>query len=148
MYENDLCGGGMTKEADITTCHREYTKYLPRWTRCKIVMEGADAVKAAGEALLPKLPGQNRESYDHYRERAVFFNATGKTLELYTSMVFSKAPTIKGIEGEKPPPRGRRPERQTFRGAAGGHTRRRDRLRTLWHPRGLLRDGTGRHEPR
>jgi hypothetical protein len=92
----------MTREMDITACHKDYMNYLPRWTRIKTVMEGADAVKAAGEALLPKLPGQSRESYEHYRERAVFFNAAGKTLELYASMVFAKAPTIKGIDEKNP----------------------------------------------
>ena len=92
----------MIREPDITVCHKDYTKYLPRWTRIKTVMEGADAVKASGEALLPKLPGQSRESYEHYRERAVFFNAAGKTLELYTSMVFSKAPTVKGLDETSP----------------------------------------------
>lgn len=92
----------MIRESEITVCHKDYTKYLPRWTRVKTVVEGADAVKASGEALLPKLPGQSRESYEHYRERAVFFNAAGKTLELYTSMVFSKAPTIKGLDEKCP----------------------------------------------
>ncbi len=87
---------------DITTCHKDYSKFLPLWTRCKTVLEGSDAVKAAGETLLPKLPGQSRESYEHYKERAVFFGASGKTRELYTSMVFSKAPTIKGIEEQSP----------------------------------------------
>lgn len=89
-------------ERDITTCHRDYMKYLPLWTRCKTVLEGSDAVKAAGETLLPRLPGQSRESYEHYKERAVFFNAAGKTMELYTSMVFSKAPTIKGMDENSP----------------------------------------------
>ena len=40
----------MTREMDITACHKDYMKYLPRWTRIKTVMEGADAVKAAGES--------------------------------------------------------------------------------------------------
>lgn len=88
----------MTKERQITEPHNEYKKYLPKWTRCRTVIEGADAVKAAGELLLPRQPGQSHESYEHYKERAIFYNATGKTLDLYTSMVFSKAPTIKGIE--------------------------------------------------
>ena len=61
------------------------------------MIEGSDAVKGGRELYLPRLPGQGLEAYEHYLERSIFFNITGKTLELYVSMIFSKAMAIHGM---------------------------------------------------
>jgi len=89
-------------EAAITKVHLQYKKYHPLWKRCRDVIEGSDAVKAGRELYLPRLPGQGLEAYEHYLERSIFFNITGKTLELYVSMIFSKAVVIHGIPEESP----------------------------------------------
>ena len=89
-------------EATITRIHPHYRKYHPLWKRCRDVIEGSDTVKAGRELYLPRLPGQGLEAYEHYLERSIFFNITGKTLELYVSMIFSKAVTIHGIPEASP----------------------------------------------
>ncbi len=66
------------------------------------VIEGADTVKKARELYLKRLPGQSLEAYENYLERAIFFNVTGKTLELYLSLIFSKAAAIHGIADASP----------------------------------------------
>ena len=90
------------KELDITKTHQQYEKFAPLWKRCRDVIEGSDAVKKERELYLKRLPGQSLEAYEHYIERATFFNITGKTLELYVSMIFSKAASIHGITEESP----------------------------------------------
>jgi hypothetical protein len=90
------------EENGITAVHPEYRKYHPLWKRCRDVLEGSDAVKAARELYLPRLPGQGLEGYEHYLARSIFFNITGKTLELYVSMIYSKAVTIHGPEESSP----------------------------------------------
>ena len=87
---------------DITATHPQYRKYAPLWKRCRDVIEGSDAVKKARELYLKRLPGQSLEAYEHYLERAIFFNVAGKTLELYLSLIFSKAAAIHGIPPESP----------------------------------------------
>jgi len=82
--------------------HPQYRRYAPVWKRCRDVIEGSDAVKKARELYLKRLPGQSQEAYEHYLERAIFFNVAGKTLELYLSLIFSKAAAIHGIPEESP----------------------------------------------
>jgi len=92
----------MTTLPDITKTHPQYRKYLPLWKRCRDVIEGSDAVKGGRELYLKRLPGQSLEAYEIYLERALFFNISGKTLELYIAMIFSKAASIHGLAPDAP----------------------------------------------
>lgn len=58
-------------------------------------MGGEDAVKAAGDIYLPKLGDQSTDEYGAYKMRAMFFNATGRTVESFVGMIFRKDPTEK-----------------------------------------------------
>lgn len=78
----------------VDTKHSEYTAMLPRWTRCRTVVDGQDAVHAAGVRYLPKLAGQDEAEYDAYKARALFYNATGRTQEGLLGMVFRKQPEV------------------------------------------------------
>ena len=55
---------------------------------------GEDAVKNATTAYLPKLEDQTDPEYNAYRLRAVYFNATGRTVDGMTGLVNRKAPVI------------------------------------------------------
>ena len=74
--------------------HALYGKYLPKWKRCRAASEGQDAVHACGTDYLPKLKDQTAEDYDAYRDRAVFFNATWRTISGLAGMLFRKPPKI------------------------------------------------------
>lgn len=65
----------------VDTTHRQYDKFLEVWTRCRTVIEGEDAVKAAGQTYLPSLIGQESDKYKAYKMRAMFYEATGRTLQ-------------------------------------------------------------------
>jgi len=79
--------------ADVQTQHKCYTKSAPIWKRCRDVIEGGDAVKAAGATYLPKLRDQEAQDYKDYLMRAPFYNATARTASGFVGMLFRKPPT-------------------------------------------------------
>jgi hypothetical protein len=83
----------------VNVKHSEYLKFEPRWTRCRHCYEGSDAVKEAGVAYLPELDSHKISgggaAYEAYKKRALFFNATGRTVDGFAGAVFQKAPTIR-----------------------------------------------------
>ena len=77
----------------IDDVHADYEKRKAQWERIRDSIEGVDAVKARGQAYLPKLGGQNLEAYHAYQTRADFYDAPHRTLMGLVGMVFRKAPT-------------------------------------------------------
>ena len=73
--------------AKVDTKHTEYTAQAVLWKRCRDFVAGSDAVKDAGEEYLAKLGGQETTLYDAYKERAQFYNATGRTVDGMTGLV-------------------------------------------------------------
>jgi hypothetical protein len=61
-----------------------------KWKRCRDTVAGGDAVKAAGAAYLPKLHQQTDEDYNAYKARAEFYNATWRTIDGLSGMLFRK----------------------------------------------------------
>jgi len=78
----------------VRSTHPQYDSYLPKWKRCRHAAEGQDSVHAAGTDYLPKLKDQSQDDYKAYRDRAVFFNATWRTLSGLSGMLFRKPPKI------------------------------------------------------
>ncbi|WP_321991516.1 DUF4055 domain-containing protein [Marispirochaeta aestuarii] len=75
----------------VTTEHKQYTDNLDRWRRNRDAVAGEDAVKARREAYLPKKSvSQTREEYDAYLQRALYFNATGRTVEGLVGLMFRR----------------------------------------------------------
>lgn len=69
----------------VNTEHPEYKIASAWWASCRDCYEGEYAVKQRGEKYLPKLgahKGANGDSrYQAYVNRAVFYNATGRTVD-------------------------------------------------------------------
>lgn len=76
--------------------HKAYTAAADQWSRCRDCFDGGDAVKAADHKYLPPLPThlENPEKYKEYKLRALFYNATGRTVEGLSGAIFQKAPTV------------------------------------------------------
>ncbi|MGZ4971681.1 MAG: DUF4055 domain-containing protein [Limisphaerales bacterium] len=89
----------------VNSKHADYDANAAAWLRARDILAGEDTVKAAGERYLPKLDSQTADDYKAYRDRASFFNATGRTLDGYSGLIFRRAPFIKIPEG----PSGRAP---------------------------------------
>ncbi|WP_434033583.1 DUF4055 domain-containing protein [Cupriavidus sp. a3] len=78
----------------VDTKHPDYIAALPKWAKCRDAVKGEEAVHAKGQTYLPKLSGQSDEAYEAYKQRAGFYNGTGRTLEVLTGLVFRRPPTI------------------------------------------------------
>jgi hypothetical protein len=79
----------------VDTCHSEYEKFLQKWIRAREVLAGEDTIKQAGVKYLPRLESQTDVEYANYVARAVFYNATGRTAEGFSGMIFRREPVIK-----------------------------------------------------
>ena len=78
----------------VNTPSPEYAAYIDIWSRCRHCYEGSDSVKAEGPAYLPPLDShqENSKGYDAYRLRALYYNATGRTVEGLAGSIFQKPP--------------------------------------------------------
>jgi len=74
--------------------HREYIAMAPKWIKMRDVLGGEDAIKAKGVTYLPQPSGQDALDYAAYKERALFYDATERTLEGYVGLVFRKKPAL------------------------------------------------------
>lgn len=86
--------------SDVTTQHALYKARLPEWVLVDDVCAGEAAVKAKGTTYLP-LPNpldetpESKKRYEQYLFRAVFYEATGNTLDGLTGATFNKDPVLK-----------------------------------------------------
>ena len=79
----------------VTSTHPEYDANAPAWQRARDILAGEDAIKAAGERYLLRLESQTDDEFKAYCNRASFFNATGRTLDGYSGLIFRRAPFVK-----------------------------------------------------
>jgi hypothetical protein len=87
----------------VETTHFEYGSHSTQWSRCRDAFAGEDAIKAKGEAYLPRLSGQTgnkSKDYDNYKLRAAWFGATRRTVNGLTGSVFRKDPQVEGLTDE------------------------------------------------
>jgi hypothetical protein len=82
--------------------HADYKRYLGKWKRCRDVACGQDAVHDAGTTYLPKLKDQITVDYLDYIMRAVFYNATWRTISGLKGMLFRQPPKMEAPESIKP----------------------------------------------
>jgi hypothetical protein len=78
----------------INTTNSEYDAYLSKWERCRNAVDGSDAIKARGATYLPQLTGQTSDEYNAYKMRAMFYNASARTVQGLAGAVMRKEPTV------------------------------------------------------
>lgn len=76
----------------IQTPHADYAYRKVDWCKIRAFAEGARAVRAAGEAYLPKLSGQTDDEYNAYKARAEVYGAIDRTIDGLEGAIFLKAP--------------------------------------------------------
>lgn len=84
----------MSTSKKIDTPHDDYTKWFPIWLKCRDAYAGQEAVHGRGVTYLPMLSGQSPAEYERYRNRSMFFNATGRTVEGMVGMIMRKEPVL------------------------------------------------------
>lgn len=78
----------------VDTKHKEYTENYETWERCEHAAEGQDEIHEYGVKYLPRLSGQTDQEYFAYKQRALYYNATARTIDGLTGMLFMKPETI------------------------------------------------------
>jgi hypothetical protein len=68
--------------------------YEAAWSRCRDCYEGQDQVKKRGEIYLPKPSGLDSVDYRAYKQRALFYEAVGRTVDGFVGAISRKDPTI------------------------------------------------------
>lgn len=79
----------------ISSQHPEYKAYAHKWERCRDAYDGQDSIKGKGHKYLPRLSEQTTEDYNAYKDRALFFSITGKTISALVGMATVRPPMIK-----------------------------------------------------
>lgn len=83
----------------VNTACDAYRAMLPQWERMRDCRSGGDAVKARGEKYLPKLGSHKGPDgtalYEAYKLRALFYNATGRTIDGLSGAIFQKPSVFK-----------------------------------------------------
>lgn len=85
--------------ADVTFTRPEYVAASHRWRLARDVCRGSETVKAAGERYLPRPNAadksqENKARYEAYKQRAVFYNATGRTKKSLVGAAFRIVPGL------------------------------------------------------
>lgn len=88
----------METKSQVSKTHPEYDRTSSKWQRCRDTVAGNDAVKAAGTRYLPRLADQTDTDYQAYKTRASFFNATWRTIQALTGMLFRRPPVVETSE--------------------------------------------------
>lgn len=101
----------MGSKFKITLRHAEYEKRLVQWTKLRDAIAGEEAIKAKGEVYLPRLSGQKTyelnlltgqpSEYEAYKQRAMFYAATGRTVEGLGGAILRKDPDLVWPESKK-----------------------------------------------
>ena len=78
----------------IEVTHAGYDQFIDDWLDCRTVLDGGRAVKAGGDRFLPQPEGMSAVAYAAYVKRALFYGATGRTVEALTGAVFRREPTL------------------------------------------------------
>lgn len=89
---------------DVATPGKSYQAMQTRWKQMRDCVAGSHAIKAAGTTYLPALSGHEvtgsggrttlTTEYDGYKMRALFYGATGRTIDGLSGMVFRRPPIV------------------------------------------------------
>lgn len=80
--------------ATVNTHHPDYDKMIDRWVTCEDVADGQAAIHAKGTRYLPKLKEEKDDDYKARKCRALFYNATWRTIAGLQGLLFRKQPVI------------------------------------------------------
>lgn len=82
----------------VNTPHPEVEASINGWVRIRDTLAGEEQVKSRGTAYLPGLTGAERDEYEGYKTRALFYNATARTVAGLVGAVYRKPPMLEWPE--------------------------------------------------
>jgi len=84
----------------VDSKHPDYVEHIDMWSKCRLALKGEDAVKEAGQLILPMIEGMSEREYQAYKNRAVFFSASSRTVKGLVGIVLSKPIQFEGIQAD------------------------------------------------
>jgi len=78
----------------VTHQHDDFVKFSPIWKKSRDVTEGQEAVHGGGVLYLNTLVDEKDADYRARVDRAVFYDATARTIEGMLGMLFRKSPVV------------------------------------------------------
>lgn len=84
---------------NIAYCRPEFSALLPKWNMIRDVVAGEACVKAHADLYLPRpnptdTSEENKARYEQYKLRALFYGATGRTLNGLVGQVMERDPDV------------------------------------------------------
>jgi hypothetical protein len=86
-----------TADSTSVVVHPEYMYWRWEWRKLRDVIAGQREIKRQGTVYLKALQKQESDDYEHYLERATFYNMTRQTLNTMVGQVFARDPIIVGV---------------------------------------------------
>jgi hypothetical protein len=87
----------------VTEQHADYSANISRWQQYRDASAGEYAVKQRGESYLPrKSTHQTNAEYSAYKQRAMYFNATGRTVDGLVGLMFRRDPDMTSPDSMEP----------------------------------------------
>ena len=77
-------------EAKPNSPSSDYEAMVPYWSMVETILDGADAMRAAGVKYLPKFANETDEDYEHRRKNAKFTNIYGDIIENLAARPFGQ----------------------------------------------------------
>lgn len=74
--------------------HSSLDEWRSIWKKCRDVLAGEEAVKAAGEVYLPKMSRMSDAEYAAYKTRALFYGASDRTVQGLVGALLRKPPVV------------------------------------------------------
>lgn len=74
--------------------HPAYSRMRPRWEKCRALIGGTEAVRAGGEAYLPRLEGESAQAYLFRQRLCAVFNGFERTVNACAGLLLEKNPEL------------------------------------------------------
>ena len=78
----------------INTTHPSYDKFVDKWERTRDTFDGGDTVKEKGGKYPPQVQGQNKDEYNAYKMRTLYFDGVERTVKGLVGAVMRVDPII------------------------------------------------------
>jgi hypothetical protein len=78
----------------VDTKNQAYEDWCKIWEKCRDAVEGQEAVHSKSTLYLPKLSGQTDQDYIAYRNRALYYNASQRTVDAMSGLLLRKDPKV------------------------------------------------------
>lgn len=78
----------------VNSLHPQHEHWCEDWQTCRDSYNGQRAVKKAGVRYLPRLSGQTDAEYTAYKNRALFYSITSKSVSALVGMATARPPVL------------------------------------------------------